>query len=209
MSESSTSRPYMDRDEIRRLVAQPDLRTPTGLRNRLALELLWRGGLRCSEVVALKDRDVKTPEPDLLALTVKGKGGKTGIVYVRSEMTAELLRRYRAIRPKGASTLLCTQSAAATRRVSAQFGGIATTEPGKPLSTDYVRQMMRRLGKRAGIARELCHPHSLRHSRAVLGLENGENIAHLQQTLRHSNLATTALYLRYADSARAQAAVEL
>lgn len=93
MSETTTARLYMDRNEIRRLVAQPDLRTPTGLPNRLMLELLWRGGLRCNEVVSLKDRDVKTPEPDLVALTVKGKGGKTGVVYIRSEMTADLVRR--------------------------------------------------------------------------------------------------------------------
>lgn len=209
MTETTTERPYMTRDEIRRLVCQPDLATPTGLRNRLLLELLWRGGLRCSEVVGLKDRDVKIAEADLLALTVKGKGGKTGVVYIRSELTVDLLRRYRSIRPAGASTLLCTMSASATRRVGQQFGGVATTEPGKSLSTAYVRQLMKRLGARAGIAPELCHAHALRHSRCVLGLENGENIRHLMSTMRHARLSTTALYLRYSDTERAQAAVEL
>jgi site-specific recombinase XerD len=209
VTETTTNRPFLTRDEIRRLVAQPDLRTPTGLRNRLLLEVLWRGGLRVSEATGLKDRDVKIVEADLLALTVRGKGNKIGTVYVRSEMTVDLLRRYRSIRPSGASALFCTLSAPATRRVPEQFGGVAHTEPGCALSTDYVRQMMRRLGKRAGIARELCHPHALRHSRAVIGLESGENIEHLRRHLRHARLSTVSIYLAYGDRERADAAVEL
>lgn len=209
MPESSTARPYLTRDEVRALVAQPDLRTGTGLRNRLLIEFMWRGGLRVSEAVTLRDRDVKIEDGDLLALTVRGKGNKVGVVYVRSEMTIDLLRRYRAVRPAGATTLFCTLSAAATRRVGEQHGGTATTKPGNQLSTNHVRQIINRLGQRAGIARELCHPHALRHTRAVLGLESGENIRHLQSTLRHARLSTTAVYLRYADTERAQAAVEL
>ncbi len=57
--------------------------------------------------------------------------------------------------------------------------------------------VFRELCKKAGISKELSHPHILRHTRAIELLRSGVPVTVCQQILGHSNLNTTAIYLRY------------
>ena len=58
------------------------------------------------------------------------------------------------------------------------------------------RKTFYRLSKDAGIPKDLGHPHILRHSRSIEILRAGVPVTSVQDLLGHSNLNTTALYLR-------------
>ena len=66
-------------DEVDRLLAQPDARTPPGARDRAMLELLYASGLRVSELVGLP---LTAVDAQLGIVRVRGKGGKERVVPV-------------------------------------------------------------------------------------------------------------------------------
>ena len=68
------------------------------------------------------------------------------------------------------------------------------TLEGKPMSDAYVRQMLPRLARRAGILGRI-HAHGLRHFYAATATRLGAPIIHVQRALGHSNLGTTQKYL--------------
>src|SRR5581483_12449884 len=78
-------------------MAQPNPRYPTGVRDRALLRLYYRAGLRCSEALALRPRDINLAKCEVTVW--KGKGDKDRVVWFDST-TAEILDRWRAIRPR-------------------------------------------------------------------------------------------------------------
>ena len=85
----------LTRDEARRLLAAPNLRCPTGLRNRCMLELMYRAGLRVGEVVKLRPRDVYVDRGTVRVLD--GNGGD-GTAYFDAESLRLLLERWQDVR---------------------------------------------------------------------------------------------------------------
>lgn len=163
----------LDRDEVRRLLDEPSKRYPTGVRNRALLAVLHGGGLRCSEALDLELRDF-----DRSRQTVhirRGKGGGARIAVVGAE-ACERVEAWLAVRPD-AVRLFCTLA-------------------GDPLSTRYVRAMVARLGRRAGIAKR-CHPHGLRHTHASELAEEGFELRMIADQLGHRSVATTDAYIRH------------
>jgi integrase/recombinase XerD len=61
-----------------------------------------------------------------------------------------------------------------------------------------VWEMTSRYARRAGIERKVW-PHLLRHTFATSLLEEGFNIAEVQELMRHSNIQTTSVYLHVRD----------
>ena len=80
----------MSVDEVDRLLAQPDVTTPRGLRDRALIELLYATGLRVSELISLRPADVNL---EASYLTCTGKGDKQRIVPIGDE-AARWVRRY-------------------------------------------------------------------------------------------------------------------
>jgi site-specific recombinase XerD len=165
-------------DEVRRLLEAPNLRAPTGLRNRVMLELMYRAGLRVGEVCALKPRDV-----DVKAGTIRvwdGKGGD-GTAYFDAESLKILLDRWKDVRrtlPKG-DYLFCTLQ-------------------GGRVSTRYMQQMTQRMLKRAKVATR-CTPHTLRHTFATELREESFDLREVQELLRHKDISTTQIYAHVRD----------
>jgi integrase/recombinase XerD len=168
------------RDEARALLDAPNLRAPTGLRNRCILELMYRAGLRVGEVVKLQPRDV-----DVQGGTVRihdGKGGD-GTAYFDSASVAPLLDTWKRERRHHASTdspLFCTLQ-------------------GGAVSVRYVEQMVQRMRRRAGIKANVT-PHVLRHTFATELLDEGLHIREVQEAVRHADLSTTMIYTHVLDS---------
>ncbi len=73
-----------------------------------------------------------------------------------------------------------------------------TTLDGKPVSPRYVRAMVKRYARKAGITKGI-HPHFLRHSFATGFLRETHNIRLVQKALGHANLATTQVYTHIVD----------
>lgn len=181
---SSKKLPHILTDEqAKALLALPSRRYPTGRRNRALIALLYLPTcLRVSEALALKLRDVNLDKKTVHVW--RGKGGRDRTVYL-DDFTCELLRSWLDVslnggRPAGAKTFFCTL-------------------PGGKMSSDYMRHLLARLGKRLGLDWRL-HPHALRHSGASELLRRGFTLAEVQKILGHANVATTSTYLHVFDS---------
>ena len=81
---------YLTAAEVESLLAQPDVSTPRGLRDRALIELLYATGMRVSELTGLRSADVNL---DASYLTCTGKGRKQRIVPIGDEAAA-WVRRY-------------------------------------------------------------------------------------------------------------------
>ncbi len=155
-------------------------RGATGARNRAIIAVLWRCGLRAAELVALEGKDVDVRRRTIRVL--HGKGDKSRVVAVCPE-TLSLMREWAAMRE---GFLL---SGAPSKR--ARF---FCTLAGRPLETGYLRHLLPRLGRRAGIEKRV-HPHGLRHTYARELAEEGKPLPVIQAALGHDHAHTTSTYL--------------
>ena len=163
----------INRRQARALLEQPNVSCPTGLRNRVILEVMYRAGLRVSEVVSLKPGHIRWPSGELAIKD--GKGGVDRVVPVDQE-TTDWLGRWDEQRPK-------------------IRGRFFTTLQGKPLSPRYIWGMVKRAAQKAEVDPNQVSPHVLRHSYASEKLEEGFTLAEVQQLLGHANVQTTSVYL--------------
>jgi len=163
--------------EIATLLRVPSPRAPTGIRNRALIAVLYRGGLRVSEALALERRDLNA-----LAATISvrhGKGDRARTVGMDPAAFALVDRWLDARRQHGLS------------RPSVVFCTLA----GKPLQASYVRALLPRLARKAGIDKRV-HAHGLRHTCAAELAVEGTPVPLIQQQLGHASLHTTTVYLR-------------
>ena len=172
----------LSRDEVRALLAAPNLDCPTGLRDRCILEVLYRCGLRVSEACGLHLRDVHWGENKIHVRPEVGKSEVERYVYFGPD-TGALLERWKAER----------------RRFAAGAPWLFITLRGTQVDRRDVWKMMRRRAAKAGI-REEVHPHMLRHTYATELLREGFSIVEVQRLLRHSDVRTTTIYLHLHDA---------
>jgi site-specific recombinase XerD len=147
------------------------------MRNRTLIVVLWRTGLRISEALALREKDVDLFEGRLVVQ--RGKGGRRRVVGLDQgtiDSVKEWLKRRAEIAPTVASPLFCTQS-------------------GGPIDASYIRRMLPRLARAAGV-RKRVHAHGLRHLFATELQAEGAPLSMIRDLLGHSSLATTDTYLR-------------
>ena len=167
---------FLDLDEVDRLLAQPDVSTPRGLRDKALIEVLYASGMRVSELVGVKPGELRLDEGYLTCL---GKGDKERIVPL-GDQAVDWLRRY--IRD-GRSRL--------TKQRSTPW--LFVNGRGGALSRVGVWKLLKTYGLKAGITREIS-PHVLRHSFATHLLERGADLRAIQVMLGHADLSTTQIY---------------
>jgi integrase/recombinase XerC len=144
-------------------------------RDAAVMALLYGSGLRISEALGLKRRDVPRPgEGDVLIVT--GKGNKTRMVPVLQKVLA-LVADYVAICPHPLPS----------------EGPIFVGARGKPLSPRIIQLTMERLRGALGLP-DSATPHALRHSFATHLLSRGGDLRAIQELLGHSSLSTTQIY---------------
>lgn len=161
--------------EVERLLESPDTSTPTGLRDRAMLEVLYATGLRVSELVGLRLHDLNLPVGYLVCL---GKGSKERLVPMGESArnwTAAYLERGRPHLVAGPSEILFC-----SRR-----GGAMTRQ--------NVWHAIKKYAKASGIFKEIS-PHTLRHSFATHLLVGGADLRSVQAMLGHADISTTQIY---------------
>ena len=168
---------FLSLEEVDRLLAQPDVSTPRGLRDKALIEVLYATGLRVSELVSLRAGDLHMDEG---YLTCIGKGDKQRIVPMGQE-SADWVQRYL----RDGRTTLLRKRPSPWLFVNARDGG--------PLSRIGFWKVLKAYGKSAGLSRELS-PHVLRHSFATHLLERGADLRMIQVMLGHADLSTTQIY---------------
>jgi site-specific recombinase XerD len=151
-------------------------RAPTGVRNAALIVVLYRTGLRIGEALALVPKDV-----DLSAGTVNvlhGKGDKSRVVGIDADAAA-VLDRWLLVRAKlgipRSARLFCTLKAGA-------------------IEPRYVRAMLPRLARRAGLEKRI-HAHGLRHAFAVSLVREHVELPVISKALGHSSSAVTSRYV--------------
>jgi len=161
-------------DDVERLLDAPEISTPTGLRDKCMLELLYATGLRVSELVSLKFSQVDHPA---MLVRVIGKGDKERLVpfgEVAAEWLVQWMRERRKI-PAAASPFL--------------FPG----RGGKAMTRQNFWLRLKQYTARAGL-RQWPSPHTLRHAFATHLLNHGADLRAVQMLLGHANISTTEIY---------------
>lgn len=144
-------------------------------RDAAVMALLYGSGLRISEALGLKKRDVPLPgKGDVIVVT--GKGNKTRMVPVLQNVLS-LIQDYVAMCP----------------HTIAQDGAIFVGARGGPLSPRIIQLTMERLRGALGLP-DSATPHALRHSFATHLLTRGGDLRAIQELLGHSSLSTTQIY---------------
>ncbi len=144
-------------------------------RDAAVMALLYGSGLRISEALGLRRRDVPLPgEGDVLIVT--GKGNKTRMVPVLQNVLA-LVQDYAAI---------CPHRLAPT-------GPVFVGARGGPLNARIIQLTMERMRGALGLP-DSATPHALRHSFATHLLSRGGDLRAIQELLGHASLSTTQVY---------------
>jgi integrase/recombinase XerD len=167
-------------EEMRRLLAVPDLHTPTGFRDRCILEVFWTTGMRIGELLALNVGDVDFAQA--LGTIQHGKGGKPRVVPLGAGALAWLREYVDEVRP------LLLSSAAKPHET------LFLSRFGERMDKSGLHYKLKAYQRRAGIKKNLT-AHSFRHTLASEMLRAGADLRHIQELLGHGNLTTTQRYL--------------
>lgn len=187
---------YLNAEDTRLLLEQPDRREKSGRRDLTLLSLLYDTGARVQEIADLMVGSIRLIAP--AQVTLIGKGNKARIVPLMKN-TAELLISYIRESKLDHTSKLQYPLFMNQRHEKLTRAGIA-----------YV------LKKYAVLAEEKSStfpkpvsvtPHVLRHSKAMHLLEAGVNIVYIRDILGHVDVSTTEIYAR-ANMKMKQAALE-
>lgn len=159
------------------LAATGSEQTPTALRDRALLELLYATGARISEAVGL---DVDDVDHDTCSVRLQGKGGKQRVVPVGS-LALEALAAYGV---RGRPVL-----AAKGKGTPALF----LNSRGGRLTRQGAWAVLRQAVERSGVTSAVS-PHTLRHSFATHLLDGGADVRVVQELLGHASVTTTQIY---------------
>ncbi len=170
---------FLNQTEMESLLAQPDVSSEIGLRDRAILELMYACGLRVSEVVNTKMSDIDLESG---ILTTTGKGSKT--------------RRI----PVGTSAVEWAKSYMATRRKkeNIEVENLFVTPLGRPLNRQLIYELVKTYAEKAGLSD--VSPHTIRHSFATHLVQNRADIRSVQQMLGHVDISTTQIYTHMTDA---------
>lgn len=166
----------LSRAEMERLLEAPNLGDRLYWRDRAILEFAYASGVRVSELIALRIRELDLEEGFAI---VFGKGSKERLVPVGQSAVRTLrvyLRELRPVLERGAGK-----------------GAVFLNGRGAPLSRMGVWKILQAHVERAGIKKRVT-PHTLRHTFATHLLEGGADLAAVQEMLGHADISTTQIY---------------
>ncbi len=177
MSRSKRLPKVLTVEEQRALVAQPNPRYASGLRNRCLIRVGLEAGLRAGELVSLKPEHL-----DMLTCRLnvrEGKGAKDRTLWISDDLR-DLIGLWLARRPVSP--------------------WLFPTRDGGQLDTRYLRTMVKHYAVKAGVSEAaLVTPHVLRHTFATDLLRQTKNIRLVQKALGHSDVSTTMVYTHVFD----------
>lgn len=171
---------YLEPEQVRAILAQPDRSTLAGLRDYALLVFLYNTGARVSEALTLTAADIQGAGLRPRHVRVHGKGNKDRICPLWPETASALARVIAA--------------------GSAPSGPVFRSARGNPLTRDGVAYLLAKYVTLAAkgtpnLLRQRVTPHVLRHSCAVALLQAGVDVTVIRDYLGHASIATTSRYL--------------
>lgn len=162
--------------DVEKLLEQPDLKHPVGIRDRAMLEVLYATGLRVSELISLKMNDLNLETGYIRCV---GKGTKERIVPLGT-VSVKYVRLYQEHARKFLSSSL---------RENTLF----LNHHGRGLTRQGFWKIIKKYAENLNLQTEIT-PHTLRHSFATHLLENGADLRSVQEMLGHADISTTQIY---------------
>lgn len=186
---------YLKTDGVELLVAQVDTGKKNGLRDYVMLLLLYTTGIRVSELIQLRVRDLSLTEPCTMRIHGKGCKGryvpllKTSIPHIQkylSLMEYDCDARYNE--------------------------ALFKNHMGKPFTRQGINYVLKKYGCKArangdASVPEDLSPHKMRHTTAMELLSSGVDLIYIRDLLGHSSVTTTEVYAR-ADAQMKRKAIE-
>ncbi|MFB6306615.1 MAG: site-specific tyrosine recombinase XerD [Flavobacteriales bacterium] len=164
-------------EEINGLIAQIDLSSNEGERNRAIIETLYSSGLRVSELIALKISDLYLKDG---FIRIVGKGNRERLVPIGS-MAAKYIQTYK-------------DRVRVHQNIEKEYEDtLFLNRRGKGLSRVMIFNIIKDLASKAGINKKIS-PHTLRHSFATHLVEGGADLRAVQEMLGHASITTTEIY---------------
>lgn len=167
---------YLNYEEMEKLLNSIDTSELDGIRDRLIIELLYSTGIRVSELVNIKIKDIKIKENQI---NILGKGNKERIVLFGNkaqESIKEYLNAYKELF-KG----------------NIYNSYLLINKKGKQLTTNKIELIVKDVLRKSALKLNIS-PHTLRHTFATHMLDSGADLKSVQELLGHENLKTTAIY---------------
>lgn len=166
---------YLKYNELEKLLNSIDISKKEEIRNKLIIELLYSTGIRVSELINIKMKDIDIKENQI---TILGKGNKERIVLFGKE-AKKTLKLY-------------------ISNFQEEFKGnikehYLLTINNKPLTSNKVRLIVKEVLRKSCLNINIS-PHTIRHTFATHLLDNGADLKTVQELLGHENLKTTAIY---------------
>ena len=159
----------LSRDEIGKMIAHT-----TNPKHRTMVEILYACGLRVSELVNIKIKDI---DIDRKMLHIReAKGGKDRYVPLPKKLQS-VIKAQQSLKEPGEY--------------------LFTSRQRSKMATMSISKVVAQAARRVGIIKSVS-PHTLRHSFATHMLENGVNLRYIQSMLGHARLETTQIYTKVA-----------
>ncbi|MCH5313458.1 MAG: tyrosine-type recombinase/integrase [Helicobacter sp.] len=174
---------FLNQNELERFLSAIDeakLNEKVTVRNKLIIKLIVYTGIRVSEALNLKRKDI-FPAEDCYLLQIRGKGNKPRVVMIRKHLIQNLLESW------------LTQRLALTPKHDLLF----CNAKGETLTQSYVYQNVEAILTQAGIRKEKNGAHMLRHSFATLLYQQKHDLVMVQEALGHSDLNTSRIYTHF------------
>ena len=165
-------------EQVKALLAQPDVATPVGIRDRAFMETLYSTGARLQELMALAVSDVDLERG---TLRLMGKGRRERVVPLGRQGVYWIQRYLVEARPK---MLINTDEPALW----------VAFQTKRKASGQALQMRMKGYCKAAGLP--LMLPHAIRRACATHMLRNGAHPVQIQMLLGHAGLSTLSQYLR-------------
>ena len=171
---------FMNKSEIDKFLNAIDtyeFSDNTSYRNRLILKIIIYTGIRVSEILNLKLKDI-FKEESVYLMQIKGKGNKPRVVMIKSTIIENDLKHWLDMRVCNSDLLVCNQK-------------------GEKLTQAYISRVVENILISAGIRKEKNGAHMLRHSFATLLYAKHHDLILVQEALGHADINTSRIYTHF------------
>ena len=182
---------FMTKEEIDKFILAIDsfeFSVNVAYRNRLIIKMILYTGIRVSEMLNLRLKDI-FKEDDVYLLQIRGKGNKPRVVMIKSKVIENDLKNWLDMRVCDDDFLVCNKS-------------------GNRLTQSYVSRTVEKILISAGIRKEKNGAHMLRHSFATLLYSKHHDLILVQEALGHADINTSRIYTHF-DKDKLKKATEI
>ena len=182
---------FMTKEEIDKFILAIDsfdFSLSVSYRNRLIIKMILYTGIRVSEMLNLRLKDM-FKEDDVYLLQIRGKGNKPRVVMIKAKVIENDLQNWLDMRICNDDFLVCNKS-------------------GNRLTQSYVSRIVEKILISAGIRKEKNGAHMLRHSFATLLYSKHHDLILVQEALGHADINTSRIYTHF-DKDKLKKATEI